>query len=269
MSEASAVEERKLLLKILYTGRDYITDILALQKEIEDKDQEIAAHEKWGVERREKSFYRSLGSDICFCVMAFIANFGVWFALFSSGVELPFLSYDGDGWNVICFILAVGGIICFLYLQYQSASAKKACSDFTREWEISGIQKLDDINKQKSELIAKRKDLVRNKAVATLSLLPPKYIYLEAIDYFIDVVTNMRADTIKEAVNLYEEHLHRQRMEAAQNKLMEQQDKVLQLQQENKAILDSISQSIDVSNQRIASDVHTLEELAMIQYLRK
>ena len=125
------------------------------------------------------------------------------------------------------------------------------------------------MNRQKNELIAQRKDLIRNKAMATLSLLPPKYIYLAAIDYFIDVVTNMRADTIKEAVNLYEEHLHRQRMEAAQNKLNEQQDKILQLQQENRVILDSIGQSTDIFNQRIASDVHTLEELAMIQYLKK
>ena len=44
MAETSTGNERKLLLKILYTGRDYVTDILALEKEIEDKDQEIAAH---------------------------------------------------------------------------------------------------------------------------------------------------------------------------------------------------------------------------------
>lgn len=269
MAETSTGNERKLLLKILYTGRDYVTDILALEKEIEDKDQEIAAHENWGAERSKKSFYRNSGSEICFCILAFIANLVFWFTLFTSDVELPFLSYDGSGWNVVCFILAVGIIICFLYMQYQRISAKKACSAFTKEWEISGIQTLADMNRQKNELIGQRKDLIRSKAMATLSLLPPKYIYLAAIDYFIDVVTNMRADTIKEAVNLYEEHLHRQRMEAAQNKLNEQQDKILQLQQENRVILDSIGQSTDIFNQRIASDVHTLEELAMIQYLKK
>lgn len=267
MAEANVGDERKLLLKILYTGRDYVTDILALEKEIDDKDKEIAAYENWGAERKEKSFYRSLGSDIGLCITIFLINMLVWVAIFSAEVQFPFLSYDG--FDIVYFILAVGVILCFLCLLYRNASAKKACSGFTKEWEISGIQKLDDMNKQKGELIAKRKELVRNKAVETLSLLPPKYIYLEAIDYFIDVVTNMRADTIKEAVNLYEEHLHRQRMEAAQNKLTEQQNIMLQLQQENRAILNSISQSADISNQRIASDVHTLEELAMIQYLRK
>lgn len=59
---------------------------------------------------------------------------------------------------------------------------------------------------------------------------------------------------------------------AAQNKLAEQQAKMLQLQGENQAILNSISQSAQSANlsaQRIESDVHTLETLAMIQYLKK
>lgn len=146
--------------------------------------------------------------------------------------------------------------------------AKRKASKFAVEWEATGKQKLDDLNAQLQELRTYRKELAQEKAASTLSLLPPKYTCLEAIDFFIDVIVNLRADSMKETVNLYEEHLHRQRMEAAQNKLAEQQAKMLHLQQENQAILDFISQSAQSANlsaRRIEADVQALETLAMIQ----
>lgn len=43
---------------------------------------------------------------------------------------------------------------------------------------------------------------------------PPHYQSLDAARFFLKVVANYQADSLKEAVNLYEEHLHRNRMEA-------------------------------------------------------
>lgn len=43
---------------------------------------------------------------------------------------------------------------------------------------------------------------------------PPDYEHPKAAEFFLKAVRNYQADSIKEMVNLYEEHLHRNRMEA-------------------------------------------------------
>lgn len=268
MTVDTVQKERELLLRVLSTARNYAADILDVDHRIAAKNQEIETYEKWGEERKDKSFYRHPGADFFICIVGFVLNyFIVGLSLNISGFREFF-----NGLDDMSIILLLGIAFCVIYLLYRNSRAKKDASKFVVEWETTGKQKLDDMNAQLQELHAFRKELVQEKAAATLSLLPPKYTYLEAIDFFIDVIVNLRADSIKEAVNLYEEHLHRQRMEAAQNKLADQQAKMLQLQQENQALLNSISQSsqsANLSSQRIEADVQTLEALAMIQYLKK
>ena len=46
-----------------------------------------------------------------------------------------------------------------------------------------------------------------------ISCVPSNYFYPIAIDYFIEVLTNERAESFKEAMNLYEEQLHRWKIE--------------------------------------------------------
>ena len=85
----------------------------------------------------------------------------------------------------------------------------------------------------------------------------------------------MRADSMKEAVNLYEEHLHRMRLEASQKQIAEQQERILQIQQENQAILNSVGDSVNdmrASLRDISVDMNTqkwLTYLSMINYSRK
>lgn len=276
MTADTVQKERQLLLRVLGTARNYAADILDVDHRITAKNQEIEEYEKWGEERKDKSFYRDSGTDFCACillfVLGFVLNFYILTYLTDTSSGLAELVFDLDIISHICIISLLGIAFCIIYLLYRNSRAKKDASKFVVEWETTGKQKLDDMNAQLQELHAYRKEQVQEKAAATLSLLPPKYTYLEAIDFFIDMIVNLRADSMKEAVNLYEEHLHRQRMEAAQNKLVDQQAKMLQLQRENQALLNSISQSsqsANLSSQRIEADVQTLEALAMIQYLKK
>ena len=54
------------------------------------------------------------------------------------------------------------------------------------------------------------------------------YLYDDAVNYCTEVANNMRADSVKEAINLYEENLYRIRMEDLQRqnvKLMEKLQK--------------------------------------------
>lgn len=273
MTASTVQKERELLLRVLGTARNYAADILDADLRITAKNQEIEAYEKWGEERKNRSFYRHPGSDLFACILLFMLGFALGFVILSAAFpdfDSPF--YDLDVASRVCIASLPGLALCAVYLPYRNSQAKKEVSKFMIEWETAGKQKLDGMNAQLLELRTYRKELTQEKAASTLSLLPPKYTYLEAIDFFIDAVVNLRADSMKEAVNLYEEHLHRQRMEAAQNKLADQQDKMLQLQRENQALLNSISQSSQSANlsaQRIEADVQTLETLAMIQYLKK
>lgn len=52
---------------------------------------------------------------------------------------------------------------------------------------------------------------------------PDSYCSVEAVEFFYNAVVNYRADSIKEAINLYETVLHQRRVEDNQKKAAEQQ----------------------------------------------
>lgn len=67
------------------------------------------------------------------------------------------------------------------------------------------------------------------------SYIPKNYVDTEAIDFFINAVTNKRADTLKEAINLYEDYLYQLRMEELQQNQMLMQQATLEAAQEQLA----------------------------------
>lgn len=64
-------------------------------------------------------------------------------------------------------------------------------------------------------------DTIKN-SWQTLSVLPRDYCYFFAANYIYNVLINRRADSLKEAINLYEEQLHRWKMEQYSADLLEQ-----------------------------------------------
>jgi len=57
-----------------------------------------------------------------------------------------------------------------------------------------------------------------------LDVIPQQYRNLQATSYILVAVKNGRADTLKEAINLYEEQLHRWRLESAARQSAEAQE---------------------------------------------
>lgn len=55
------------------------------------------------------------------------------------------------------------------------------------------------------------------------SWYPEKYCFVEAAEFFCDAIKNYRADSIKEAINLYENTLHQRRVEDNQKQAIKQQ----------------------------------------------
>lgn len=56
-----------------------------------------------------------------------------------------------------------------------------------------------------------------------MSFVPPDYRYSEAIEYFFRSFFNQKAETLKEAVILYDNYVHQKKMESAQEFLVQQQ----------------------------------------------
>lgn len=55
------------------------------------------------------------------------------------------------------------------------------------------------------------------------SWYPVNYCSVDASEFFYNLINNYRADSLKEAINLYETHLHQQRVETNQQKALNQQ----------------------------------------------
>lgn len=65
----------------------------------------------------------------------------------------------------------------------------------------------------KIEAISREIQTVAQKNTDIFTLLPRDYRYYDAAVFFEQAFANGRADTMKEAINLYETHLHQQSME--------------------------------------------------------
>ena len=63
-----------------------------------------------------------------------------------------------------------------------------------------------------------------------IAIIPKDYRNISAIDSFYKFVSNRRADDLKQAVNLYEEELHRQRVEKTQAAILRETQKQTEVQ---------------------------------------
>ncbi len=63
-----------------------------------------------------------------------------------------------------------------------------------------------------------------------LTFLPPDYRYLDAVESFYRYVNNSRANDIQQAMNLYEEEMHRLRMENSQAAMLREQQRQSSIQ---------------------------------------
>lgn len=113
-------------------------------------------------------------------------------------------SIRNSGGMVVALCVVSYIVLLVLSILYDTKSSNKAKQQ--KYDRISYLQKeIDTRNLWISRYIEKHIDVV--------SKVPSKYFYPIAIDYFIEVISNGRADTLKEAMNLFEEQLHRWKIE--------------------------------------------------------
>ena len=93
--------------------------------------------------------------------------------------------------------------------------------------------------KSKKERLAITCDSLEKQYVSALDqmkgkidVIPPDYRYPAAVESFYKYVNNRRADNIREAMNLYEEEMHRLRIENAQEAILRETQKQTSLQRQ-------------------------------------
>lgn len=132
------------------------------------------------------------------------------------------------GWNIF-FPIAI--IFFFLMFFIQSRHTKKTKKYYDKK--ISGIQA--EINLLQSET-----QFIYESNSHLFSFIPEYYRYPIAITYFYQALINGRADSLKEAINLFEEQLHRWKIENYQQQLLE-------IQNQQKVYLEKINHNSKVA----------------------
>lgn len=113
--------------------------------------------------------------------------------------------------------------------------------------EKSNNEVIERIKKEKSEIVQKYSFVV--------DIIPPDYRDTTACGFIASALINKRADNIKEALNLYEETLHRLRLENATHDLI---NAVASMHNEVLYQMDTINSNIDRTNSRLR-DIENLE----------
>ena len=66
-----------------------------------------------------------------------------------------------------------------------------------------------------------------NELRERIQFIPPSYCYSDALRYFVRAYMDGKVDNVKEAMNSYDEYMHRMNMEQGQHMIMRQQGQIL------------------------------------------
>lgn len=138
----------------------------------------------------------------------------------------------GAVWATICMFIPYVGFLLTLLLFAPAAVAMFFLYKGTRNKQIY----LQTIAKTQQEISSIQQELNANKETLSkynLDAIPAKYRSGKTFNFFAEVLSDQRATNVSQAINLYENELRNQKMEAIQQKQLE---KIEQLTRENAAI---------------------------------
>lgn len=95
--------------------------------------------------------------------------------------------------------------------------------------------------------------------------VPEEYSNLDALNFFIHALEIGRATSRKELINLYEEELHRRRLEEAQNQILDTQKKQLDIANKNSETLKQLNKN----QRKISRQVRYGNAVSTIDFLLK
>ena len=90
---------------------------------------------------------------------------------------------------------------------------------------------------------------------------PSDYCYEDAAAFFLNVLQNYRADSLKEAINLYETTLHQNRMEETQKKILQQQKLANILAVSNLVMQAGTQAAVDQNTQAVHQQTRAVNDM--------
>lgn len=164
------------------------------------------------------------------------------------GIVGNVIGFIGILFLVCCFLAGVGGIIigfigCIIIQSIGNAIDKKIVKDkFEKQADEYNTQFVIPAKNKAQEL----KSLVdqiweTDEMILYEQIIPEEYKELEIMDFFIRALEIGRASNEKELFNLYEEELHRKKVESMQKEMLENQQKQIDTSKEQLKQLDAIS----------------------------
>ncbi|MBQ7973212.1 MAG: hypothetical protein IJ291_07145 [Lachnospiraceae bacterium] len=177
----------------------------------------------------------------------------IFFAVSGLVLILPLIIYGGIGvlmkeWIhlVIAILLIlfflVGSILLFVLNGILNKKRKQKLAVRLKEEEEKLKLNIDEMN----QIINDNKDV--------LFVIPEKYRYAHAVAFMLEYLQTLRADNFKEAINLYEEEMHRIRMEQGQQQIIliqnQQQRALNSINNYNKAmtVMSAVNTAANVSS---------------------
>lgn len=228
-AEQSA-EQKELIITKLQQLLPYVTRVereLAHISDLKSKMKEDYERKEMREEGIVNLFQRSAGIIVA-----------VWIILF--GIIAFLLCCIAPDWRDINMVITM--VIATVLTVF---IIKKFCSylmDDT-EYRMKRSQKEEELKKAEDDL----QEYCKKSSVSSLlEIVPKEYCSKDAIEFLLRMFRNGRADTMKEAINLYEEYLYREDMKNAHN-------------QHSEAIA-GVSEQIDMQSQMIASQGRQLSE---------
>lgn len=154
---------------------------------------------------RSVKTYPAIGAVITFVLLDII--YGLVVARVANALPSPIGPILGIGYIIFAIIAC---IVVYQKVKVRVLASADAVSPATPMYR----QEIDEISDEIYHLT------VANEAV--IGQIPRDYRYYDAVAYFEHVLANEQADSMKEAINLFEEYLHRQRLEQNSAILLEQ-----------------------------------------------
>lgn len=133
-------------------------------------------------------------------------------------------SSEGVPGMIVAIVIAVIAL-GLIYAAYSSLTknSRETNANAYYNSRIKQLEKEEKAHRKSVETLKKNTNIA-----GELSFLPEKYRNSEIISYLIQLFREKRVDNLKEALNLYEDDVHKYRMEEMQQKQLEELDSRLQ-----------------------------------------
>lgn len=220
-----SVMDREKLLDFLKVIQVKLIDIGDLIKNISETEEAIEKEEKKALSAREEF---SPIMKVVFWMLVLILAIAT--------------LYEGWGFWGMLIVSLLGGWFLSLVLDFpDELFFNKVKEEKMINYRATYVEPLFvQLDKYSSEL---DRLLEEEQVQWAFDALQEKYFDLNAVTCFISYLTYRRADSYKEAVNLYEEELHRFQMEELQQQILYNTERTAQMTEENLETLQKIQTS--------------------------